>query len=150
MRNKKIDTFDEIEVNERISREYLFIQSAILASQRSTCSRRQVGCVLVKDKRIIAMGYNGVLPGVDPKEGLDEEGNSKTVHAETNVIAYCAKQGIATDGCSMYITLSPCIKCAEIIIQAGIKEVFYLEGYRNSEGLELLDKFIDVCHLSLG
>lgn len=122
----------------RISREELFIEMAKLISKRSTCLRKQVGAVLVRDGRMIAMGYNGVLPGVDPREGIDELGNSKTVHAEANLIAYCAKYGIRTKGTTLYITLSPCEKCAEIIVQSGIAKVVFLEKYRDPKGVEIL------------
>lgn len=123
---------------ERITREQMFIEIGQVVSKRSTCSRKKVGCVLVLDNRVIAIGYNGVLPNTPEEKGLDEEGNSHTVHAEANVIAFCAKNGIPTNGCKMYVTLQPCEKCAELIIQAGVIEVNYLEEYRCSKGLQLL------------
>lgn len=123
---------------ERITREELFIEIAQLVSLRSTCNRKRVGAVLVRDKRVVAMGYNGVLPGIDPSKGVDEEGNSKTVHAEANLIAYCAKNGIRTQNTTLYTTLAPCEKCAELIIQAGIIKVVYIENYRDPAGVELL------------
>lgn len=122
----------------RIERQTWYYEFAKLTAKRSTCSRKQVGCIFVIDKRIVAMGYNGVLPEVDPKEGLDEEGNSKTVHAEANAIAYCAKHGIPINGAILYCTLQPCYKCAELLIQAGIREVHFWEEYRDESGLELL------------
>lgn len=122
----------------RITRENLFIGIAKLVSQRSTCKRKQVGCVLVKDNRVVAMGYNGVLPGIPDELGLDNEGNSRTVHAEANAIAFCAKNGIITDGCIIYSTLQPCEKCAELIIQSGILEVYYIDEYRDITGLNVL------------
>ena len=125
---------------ERISREQMFMDIAKTVSKRSTCTRKQVGCVLVLENRVIAIGYNGVLPGRPEEEGLDEEGVSHTVHAEANVIAFCAKLGIPTNNCSIYVTLQPCEKCAELIIQSGIKEVVYLEEYRCDKGITLLDK----------
>ena len=128
----------------RISRAELYVGMVKLLAKRSMCTRKHVGCILVKDNRIVAMGYNGVLPGQDPEEGLDEEGNSQTVHAEANVIAFCAKHGIPTEGCNLWITLAPCKKCAELIIQTGISEVYYLEPYRETEGLELLKEYVRV------
>lgn len=116
----------------------MFMEIAQVVSKRSTCSRKKVGCILVVDGRIISTGYNGVLPNVNHDEGLDEDGNSKTVHAETNAIAFCAKYGIPTQGAQLWVTLSPCDKCAEIIIQAGIKEVVYLDLYRDQGGLDKL------------
>lgn len=122
----------------RISREEMFTQIIQVVSKRSTCIRKKVGCALVYDNRIIAIGYNGVLPNVDPLKGLDEGGNSKTVHAESNMIAFCAKNGIATRGSRLFVTLQPCEKCAELIVQSGITEVVYLEDYRCSKGIEIL------------
>lgn len=124
---------------ERITREQMFIEIAQVVSKRSTCSRKRVGCVLVLDNRVIAIGYNGVLPNMPEEMGLDEQGNSHTVHAEANVIAFCAKNGIPTNNCKMYVTLQPCEKCAELIIQAGVIEVNYLEEYRCDKGLQLLN-----------
>lgn len=125
-------------MSERISREELYKEAALLISRRSSCLIRPVGAILVKENRIIAQGYNGVLPGVPPEQGVDADGVSHTVHAEANLIAFCAKHGIATNGADMYITLSPCEKCAELIVQAGISNVYYLELYRNEIGLDIL------------
>ena len=125
---------------ERISRENMFIEIAQVVSKRSTCLRKQVGCVLVKDNRVISIGYNGVLPHTDPSEGLDENGNSHTVHAEANLIAFCAKNGIPTNNSILFVTLSPCEKCAELIVQSGIKLVYFVEKYRDDTGLKLLIK----------
>ena len=126
---------------ERISRNQMFAEIAKIVSKRSTCPKKQVGSVLTRDGRIIAIGYNGVLPGINPMEGYDPKtGETKTVHAEANIIAFCAKNGIPTDGAELWVTLSPCIKCAELIIQAGIREVIFLEIYRDDTPLDLLIK----------
>lgn len=126
---------------ERISREDMYKEILLTIQKRSTCPIKQVGALLVKDKRIIAMGYNGVLPGSNPLEGYDKEtGETNTVHAEANIIAFCAKNGIPTEGCELYITLSPCKKCAELIIQSGITRVLYIEGYRDLSSLATLEK----------
>jgi len=123
----------------RITRKEYFKEATILISKRSSCLKKQVGAILVKDNRIIAQGYNGVLPNIDPSYGFDEDGVTHTVHAEANIIAFCAKHGIKTNGTTMYITLSPCEKCAELIIQAGIKNVVYLEPYRDNTGKLVLE-----------
>ena len=120
----------------RISREKLFMETAILFAKRSTCSRKKVGAVLVRDNRIVATSYNGVPPGRPHGWGLKEDGSSDTIHAEENLIAFCARHGISTEGCTIYLTLSPCKDCAELCEQAGIKEIIYLEQYRNIEGIE--------------
>jgi dCMP deaminase len=124
----------------RISRKKYYREAALLISRRSSCLKKKVGAILVKDKRIIAQGYNGLLPGDDHLLELDNEGVSHTVHAEANVIAFCAKHGISTNGATMYVTLSPCEKCAELIIQAGIIKVEYKEIYRDQTGLYILKK----------
>lgn len=122
----------------RITREQMFIDIAKTVAKRSTCKRKQVGCLLVRDNRVVAMGYNGVLPGIPDEMGLDKNGNSRTVHAEANAIAFCARNGIKTDNCTLYCTLQPCEKCAELIIQAGITKVYYIDEYRDKTGLEIL------------
>ncbi len=122
----------------RITREQMFIDIAKTIAKRSTCTRKQVGCVLVIDGRIVATGYNGVLPGIPDENGIDANGNSRTVHAEANAIAFCARKGISTENCILYCTLQPCEKCAELIIQAGIDEVYYLDEYRDTTGLQVL------------
>lgn len=97
--------------------------------------------MLIADGRTIAMSYNGVLSGEDPMDGYDPKtGETKTVHAEANLIAFCARKGIATENCELWVTMSPCIKCAELIIQAGISRVIYIEEYRDNSGIEKLLK----------
>lgn len=130
----------------RIGRDQMFKEIVLTVAKRSSCLKKQVGALLVKDNRIIAISYNGVLPNQDPEEGYDKEtGETKTVHAEANLIAYCAKHGISTKGCTMWVTLSPCEKCAEIIIQSGITKVIYLESYRDIAGAQkLIDNNIKV------
>lgn len=134
-------------IRKRISRQQMYIDIVQVVAKRSTCPRKQVGAILVKDKRVIAMGYNGVLPGVDPIMGINPiSKESQTVHAEANLIAFCAREGIATEGCDLYISLSPCIKCTELIVQAGIKRVFYLEEYRDDKAFQILNQQnIDIC-----
>lgn len=125
---------------ERIKRRELFMQMAQLVSQRSSCPKKQVGAVLVREGRVVCIGYNGTLPGVPAEEGMDGEGVTHTVHAEANIISFCAKEGIPTDGTDMYITLSPCEKCAELLVQAGVEHVYYLETYRDTTGVRLLKR----------
>ena len=116
---------------------------AILVSQRASCARGQVGAILVLDNRIVANSYNGSLPGA---KHCDHNCNiskpcEKTLHAEQNLIAFCAKNGIPTENTKLYITLAPCKTCAKNLIQAGINEVVYLEEFRDHEGLDMLAKF---------
>lgn len=120
-----------------------FMKSAILASENSYAVRAKVGAVLVMDGRIIASGWNGTVRGQSNIcECIAEDGTLKTlntvIHAEQNIISFCAKNGIGTDDTTIYITLSPCSTCALLLIQAGISRVVYLEDYRDSSGLEIL------------
>lgn len=112
----------------------------------SRAKRKKVGCILVDQQdNIISYGFNGTPTGFDNScEYINEYGEFVTkdevLHAESNAITKIAKSTNSSDGCKMYITLSPCIHCAKLIIQSGIKEVYYKEEYRNNEGLLFLEK----------
>lgn len=118
-----------------------YLRMARIWSENSYCERRQVGALIVKDKSIISDGYNGTPSGF---ENLceDEKGHTKpyVLHAEANAITKVAKSGNSSDGATLYVTASPCIECAKLIIQAGIRRVVYSEMYRYSDGIELLQK----------
>lgn len=107
----------------------------------SYCSRRKVGCVIVKDDRIISIGFNGTPPGWP---NICEDENNQTLpevyHAETNAIAKLAKSGESGQGASMFVTTVPCLDCAKLIAQSGITEVYYSEDYRKVDGLDFLKK----------
>ena len=119
-----------------------FMDVALRTAQMSYAIRSKVGSVLVKDNRIIATGWNGTPAGADNccEETCVSELKTKpnVIHAEANIIYFCAKNGIKTDGTILYITLSPCSTCALAIIQAGIKKVYYHEEYRDTTGLDIL------------
>lgn len=131
-----------------------FLAVAHIIADAGTCSRLKVGAVLVYARRITSTGYNGAPAGmphcihkaVHPNGtasvvGVNKEGSCSTaVHAEVNVIAFAAKHGVATNGSVMYTTDSPCVRCAQLIINAGIKEVKYGKKYRDTSGLELLER----------
>lgn len=124
-------------MKKRIDRDqYFMIQAALLAS-RSTCNRLSVGAVLVRDKRIIAGGYNGSVSGdahcIDDGCYLRDGHCVRTIHAEMNAILQCAKFGISTDGASLYVTDFPCLQCTKSLLQAGIKEINYIRNYHNDE-----------------
>ena len=105
----------------------------------STATRLKVGCIIVKDDRIISIGYNGMPSG--GSNVCEEDGKSKpeVLHAETNAITKLAKSTQSSLGSTMYITISPCIDCAKLIIQSGIARVVYGELYRSSAGVNLLE-----------
>lgn len=141
----------------RIPRDRLFIEVAKLFSQRAICGRLKVGCVITKNSRIIATGYNGPLnmdhgyPLVARESSLNDctcdlsKPCELSIHAEANAIAYAAKYGIPLDGTTLYITHSPCLKCSELIIQAGIHKVVYDQDFRDNKGLLLLkNRYIQI------
>jgi len=102
-----------------------------VTAKRSPCKRLQVGCILVKDNRIISQGYNGFLPGCEHKSIVRDGHEQATVHAEQNALCDCAKRGVSCDGATAYITHYPCIICTRLLLTAGIKEIKYIEDYKN-------------------
>lgn len=118
-----------------------YLRMARIWAENSYCQRRKVGALVVKDKMIISDGYNGTPSGF---ENICEEGNNVTkpyvLHAEANAITKLARSDNNSQGATLYITAAPCIECAKLIIQAGIKRVVYGEKYRLDDGLQLLRK----------
>ena len=114
---------------------------ASIWAENSYCTRRQVGALIVKNQRIISDGYNGTPSGF---ENICEDENNVTkpyvLHAEANAITKIARSNNSSDGATLYVTASPCIECAKLIIQSGIKRVVYSEKYRLEDGLELLQR----------
>jgi dCMP deaminase len=117
--------------------EKLFLKIATLFAEKSTCDRAKVGCVLVKDGRIISTGFNGSIskqPHCDDAGHLMIEGHCvRTIHAEQNALMFCAKKGISTEGAEAYSTHNPCPHCLKLLIQAGIKKAYYCHAYRMDE-----------------
>jgi len=113
-------------------------------SQLSSAQRKKVGCIIVKDGAIISDGYNGTPKGFDNVCEIEYDGDLKTknevLHAESNAITKLAKSTQSSMGATMYITISPCIECAKLIIQSGISRVVYKDFYRNEEGINLLQQ----------
>ena len=118
-----------------------YIRMAQIWAENSYCKRRQVGAIIVKDKMIISDGYNGTPSGFE-NICEDESGLTKpyVLHAEANAITKIARSGNNSDGATLYVTAAPCIECAKLIIQAGIKRVVYSEEYRLKDGIELLQR----------
>ncbi|MBE6303082.1 MAG: dCMP deaminase family protein [Bacteroidales bacterium] len=118
-----------------------YIRMARIWAENSYCKRRQVGAIIVKDKMIISDGYNGTPSGFE-NICEDESGLTKpyVLHAEANAITKIARSGNNSDGATLYVTAAPCIECAKLIIQAGIKRVVYSEEYRLKDGIELLQR----------
>ncbi|MEA4983433.1 MAG: dCMP deaminase family protein [Paludibacter sp.] len=118
-----------------------YMRMARIWAENSYCERRKVGALLVKNKMIISDGYNGTPSGFE-NECEDENNQSKAyvLHAEANAITKVARSHNSSDGATLYVTASPCIECAKLIIQAGIKRVVFGEEYRIMDGVELLKR----------
>lgn len=128
-----------------------YMRMARIWAENSYCKRRRVGALIVKDKMIISDGYNGTPSGF---ENVCEDENYVTkpyvLHAEANAITKIARSGNNSDGATLYVTTSPCIECAKLIIQAGIRRVIYGEKYRIEDGINLLKRAnIDVEYVSV-
>jgi dCMP deaminase len=124
-----------------------YLKMAQVWSENSYCVRRKVGALIVKDKMIISDGYNGTPAGFE-NVCENELGQTKSyvLHAEANAITKVAKSNNSSDGATLYVTDAPCMECSKLIIQAGIKRVVYSKDYRNTEGLELLERAgIEIC-----
>jgi dCMP deaminase len=129
-----------------------FLQLARQAATRSTCLRRQVGAVLVRDRRVLATGYNGAPRGVAhclevgclrDQLGIpsgERQELCRAIHAEQNAIIQAAIHGVAVEGATLYCTLQPCILCAKMLINAGVREIYYVEGYPDEFSRQLLDE----------
>ncbi len=125
-----------------------YLAMARIWSQNSYCKRRQVGALMVKNQMIISDGYNGTPSGFE--NDCEENGVTRpfVLHAEANAITKVAKSNNSSEGATMYITASPCIECAKLIIQAGIRRVVYCDEYRMTDGIDLLRKAgIETLHV---
>ena len=136
-------------MDKKIALDRRYLRMADIWAENSYCVRRQVGALIVKDKMIISDGYNGTPSGFE-NVCEDEDGLTKpyALHAEANAITKIARSGNNSDGATLYVTDEPCIECAKLIIQAGIRRVVYKREYRLHAGLELLRRAeIEVLHL---
>lgn len=127
-----------------------FLDMAEQVASRSTCLRRKVGCVLVKEKRVIATGYNGAPSGaphcdvtgcIRQQEGIPSGQRldiCRASHAEANAISQCARYGVPTEGATAYVTVTPCSACAKLLVQAGVKSVVYRGAYPDDASADVL------------
>ena len=123
-----------------------FKKITLVTSERSPCERLQVGCVLVKENRIVSQGYNGFLPGCPHQSIVRNNHEQATVHAEQNAIADCAKRGVDCNNSTAYITHYPCIICTRILLAAGISKIKYIHDYKNDE---LVEVFTNQCNVDV-
>lgn len=130
----------ENELSKQTKLDLRYLRMASIWAENSYCKRRQVGALVVKDKMIISDGYNGTPSGF---ENICEENDITkpyVLHAEANAITKLARSSNNSDGSTLYVTASPCIECAKLIIQAGIKRVVYAEKYRLNDGIQLMER----------
>ena len=146
----KANSSENINKNDnRIEWDDYFMSIALLASQRSPCKRLNVGSVIVKDSRLISMGYNGFISGSPHNFRMKDNHEQSIIHSEINAITDCAKRGTSLSGAKIYITHYPCINCFRAIGASNIKEIVYLNDYNNDEIVAqlALDASIDIRQL---
>lgn len=119
--------------DERLNWDEYFMSIALLASQRSPCERLHVGSVIVKENRLISMGYNGFIPGAPHTSRIRDDHEQSIIHSEINAISDCAKRGASLSDSKIYVTHFPCINCFRSIAACGITEIIYLHDYKNDE-----------------
>lgn len=118
-----------------------YLRMARIWAENSYCVRRKVGSLIVKDKMIISDGYNGTPSGFENIcEEADGHTKSYVLHAEANAITKVAKSSNSSDGATLYVTASPCMECAKLIIQSGIRRVVYCDSYHTCDGTDLLER----------
>ena len=135
--------------NTRLEWDEYFMSIALLASCRSPCERLHVGSVIVKDNRIISMGYNGYISGAPHISRVQDNHEQSIIHSEINAITDCAKRGTSLNNAKIYVTHYPCINCFRSIAASNIKEIVFLNDYKNDPIIALLakDAFIQIRHL---
>jgi dCMP deaminase len=119
--------------NKRLDWDEYFMSISLLASCRSPCQRLNVGSVIVKNNRLISMGYNGYIPGAPHVSRIEDNHEQSIIHSEVNAISDCAKRGASLEGAKIYVTHYPCINCFKSIAACGITEVIYLNDYNNNQ-----------------
>lgn len=142
-------------MEERLSRDEMYMQVAEILAKRGTCNRAEVGAVIVRGGRIISTGYVGAPSGFPHclDIGCKEEsgGCIRTVHAEANAIAFAAREGISVRCGTLYTTLAPCLNCARLIINAGIESLVFRDPYRDLEGIrELVRAGLEILRFDAG
>jgi dCMP deaminase len=124
-----------------------YFKKIVLATrERSACERLQVGCLLVKENRIISQGYNGFLPGCPHISKVRNNHEQATVHAEQNALCDCAKRGVSCMDATVYVTHYPCIICCRLLLASGVKEIKYINDYKNDE---LVSYFCDQAKVNV-
>ena len=133
----------------RLNWDAYFSKIVQVTAERSSCERLHVGCLLVKDNRIISQGYNGHLPGAPHESIVKNNHEQATVHAEQNALCDCAKRGVSCAESTAYVTHYPCIICTRLLLAAGIKEIKYLEDYKNDNLVKHFSEQLNVKLIKL-
>jgi dCMP deaminase len=128
----------------RLDWDPYFMSIALLASQRSPCTRLKVGTVIVKDKHLISMGYNGFISGAKHISHIIDNHEQAIIHSEINAIADCAKRGVSLLNATIYITHYPCIHCFRAIAACGITEIIFHQDYKNNPLIEDIAKEVNI------
>lgn len=131
-------------MEKRITKAQLYMQVAYLTSLRSKCKRLKVGCIIVRNKRIISSGCNGPVDSNTSEycECIEKEakcGEHESVHAEMNAVAFAARHGLELEGSTIYITHSPCFSCSKLLLQTGIRDIIYWKEYRDTLPIKYLN-----------
>jgi len=129
---QSIANYKTDQLKTRLEWDEYFMSIALLASCRSPCQRLNVGSVIVKNNRLISMGYNGYIPGAPHISRVQDNHEQSIIHSEVNALSDCAKRGVSLEGAKIYVTHYPCPNCFKSIAACGIKEVVYLEDYNNN------------------
>ena len=132
-RNSKDFLQNIIDTDERLNWDTYFTAITLLASKRSSCSRLNVGCIIVKNNRIITTGYNGFLKGCPHKSKIVDGHEQFTIHAEQNALCDAAARSVSVSNGTAYITHFPCLNCFKLLIASGVREIKYFNNYKNSD-----------------
>ena len=133
----------------RLDWDAYFSKIVQVTAERSSCERLHVGCLLVKDNRIISQGYNGHLPGAPHESIVKNNHEQATVHAEQNAICDCANRGVSCNNSTAYLTHYPCLICARLLFASGINSIKYIDNYKNDDLVQYFadQKKIQLCKL---
>lgn len=119
----------------------MYMQIAERVAAESKCPRARVGCVILTESGMTALGFNGHASGGPNEWEFSADGNPEVVHAELNALGKMLEQGVSAKGATVYVTLSPCLECGKLLVRAKVKRVVYLNGYRRTEGIDYLIKY---------
>ena len=133
----------------RLNWDEYFMSIAFLASMRSPCERLHVGTVIVKNNRIISMGYNGFISGAPHISRVRDNHEQSIIHSEVNAIVDCARRGVSLEGATIYVTHYPCINCFKILVSSGIKTIYYKNDYRNYDLVNILSEEANIKIIKL-